>query len=74
MTRPLLILLLFFSALAIAQEKSTKTPIDSKENLQAKSLNFGGSVAPKKSDKPKDSLQLINHKEATLIDSLWLSH
>ncbi len=73
MTRPLLILLLFFSTLALAQEKSNKTPLDSKENLQAKSLNFGGSVAPKKSESPKDSLQLINHKEATLIDSLWLS-
>ena len=55
MTRPPLILLLFFSTLALAQEKSNKTPLDSKENLQAKSLNFGGSVAPKKSEKPSSN-------------------
>ncbi len=73
MTKPLLILLVFFSALAIAQEKNSETTIDSKESRQVKQVDFGGSVAPKKDQLPKDSLTLVNHKEATLIDSLWLS-
>ena len=73
MTKPLLILLLLFSTLCYSQKQNTTTPIDAKETSLAKEVNFGGSVKAKKKDTPKDSLKLINHKEATLIDSLWLN-
>lgn len=73
MTKPLLIVFLFFSTLAIAQEKDTQTSIDSKESPQVKTVDFGDSVKAKKEDKKSDTLNLINHKEATLIDSLWLN-
>ena len=73
MTRPLFIVFLFFSALSIAQEENTGTAIDSKESTEAKPVDFGGSVVVKEKEESKDTLQLINHKEATLIDSLWLN-
>ena len=72
--KPLLtILLSFFSTVAFAQEENNAKPLDTKDAQQAKNVDFGGSAVSKKKDNSKDTLKLVNHKEATLIDSLWLN-
>jgi len=63
--KPLFALLLLLSASVFSQENLTQT-IDNKDIATNKDLPLStGKVQ-------KDSAQLIDHKEATLIDSLWL--
>ncbi|MCB0485376.1 MAG: transglycosylase SLT domain-containing protein, partial [Flavobacteriaceae bacterium] len=63
MIKPLIAILLLFSIQVFPQQKTPKVS-DGKDTLSIK-------IIP--DDFIKDSLQLTNHKEATLIDSLWLS-
>jgi len=64
--KPLFALLLLVSFSVFSQENTTQL-IDSIDVTKTKSIKL---VAD---DIEKDSAQLSNHKEATLIDSLWLS-
>ncbi len=74
MMKPLLITFLSLLSFAvIAQEENNAKSLDSKENPQVKNVDFGGSVEAKTKGNSKDTLTLKNHKEATLIDSLWLN-
>jgi len=69
MKKPLLIIVLLVSFISFAQDNGTVTQLDSKEVQKKTEIDL-------KADKEKktaDSLKLINHKEATLIDSLWLN-
>ena len=60
--KPLLALLLLLTTTVFSQEIA--------ENID---LNTSKKIEIVADDSIKDSLQLINHKEATLIDSLWLN-
>jgi len=64
--KPLFALLLLISMSVFSQE-STSEVIDSIDIVKTKNISLA------KDEVKKDSAQLINHKEATLIDSLWLS-
>ncbi len=64
--RPLFAFVLFIS-INVFPQKDTLAVVDGKDIDKTKNIEL---VAD---DIKKDSAQLINHKEATLIDSLWLS-
>ena len=64
--KPLFALLLLVSIGVFSQESAVQV-IDTKEIAETKNIALVPEVTK------KDSAQLINHKEATLIDSLWLS-
>ena len=64
--RPLFAILLFFSTSIFAQENVPQIN-DNKEVKKTDKLELT------KKEFTKDSLELVNHKEATLIDSLWLN-
>ncbi len=69
MKKPLSIVFLLVSLLNYAQEDGAITPLDAQEVQKKTEID----LKAEKEKKAKDSLQLINHKEATLIDSLWLN-
>ena len=64
--KPLFVFILLLSLNVFSQEKELPLA-DNNEVATPKKIAL---VAD---DIKKDSAQLINHKEATLIDSLWLS-
>lgn len=66
MMKPLLACLLLFTINLFSQEKDARI-VENKDIQSPKKVEL---AAP---DFKKDSLQLINHEEATLIDSLWLN-
>jgi len=71
MKKPLSIVFLLLSFIVNAQEKDNGSviPLDSKEVQKKVNLD----LKAEKEKQQQDSLKLINHKEATLIDSLWLN-
>ncbi|MDH5413955.1 MAG: hypothetical protein OEW87_07450, partial [Flavobacteriaceae bacterium] len=64
--RPLFAILLLLSASIFAQENALQI----NDNKDVKKIN---KLELTNKDFNKDSLELVNHKEATLIDSLWLN-
>ncbi len=58
--------LLLLSFTVFSQENTSQLA-DRKDSIKIKNIAFAADTIK------KDSAQLINHKEATLIDSLWLS-
>ncbi len=69
MNKPLSIVFLLVSFACFSQDNGSVTPLDSKEVQKKTTLDLKAA----KEKKEADSLKLINHKEATLIDSLWLN-
>lgn len=69
MKKPLSIIFLLLSFAFNAQDTDTGIPLDSKDVQKKVNLD----LKAEKEKKKQDSLKLINHKEATLIDSLWLN-
>jgi len=65
MIKPLLTSLLLLSIGVFSQEKSSHK-LDNQAAATVKSINL------ETNETKKDTAMLINHKEATLIDSLWL--
>ena len=66
--KPLFACILLLSLNVFSQEKELPLA-DNKEVATHKNIE----LVADDDDIKKDSTQLINHKEATLIDSLWLS-
>ena len=60
--KPLLACLLLISTTIFSQEIAENKDLSASKKIEVVPDNFN-----------KDSLQLVNHKEATLIDSLWLN-
>lgn len=69
MNKPLSIVFLLLSFLNYAQDNGNVIALNSQDLKKETKLDL---KAEEKQQK-KDSLKLINHREATLIDSLWLN-
>ena len=69
MNKPLSIVFLLLSFLNYAQDNGTIIPLNSQDLQKETKLDLKGEEEQQKND----SLTLINHREATLIDSLWLN-
>ena len=73
MNKPLLIALTLLSCIGFSQEDDKTLPIASNDIKKENKVTIKDDKKPEESKEQKDSLNLINHKEATLIDSLWLN-
>ncbi len=69
MNKPLSIVFLLLSFLNYAQDNGNVIPLNSQDLQKETKLD----LKAEKELQKKDSLKLINHREATLIDSLWLN-
>jgi membrane-bound lytic murein transglycosylase D len=65
--KPILAYLLLFTTIVFSQEKTSR-------NINNKDITTENNILITGNELQKDSAQLVNHKEATLIDSLWLNN
>ena len=69
MNKPLSIIFLLLSFLNYAQDNGSVIALNSQDLQKETKLD----LKAEEEQQQKDSLKLINHREATLIDSLWLN-